>query len=115
MNFRRENRIKVIKGAILLALFIFTWSSSNLFYHSHIVNSEVVTHSHPYTNAGHSHSGVEMVTVAMLSLSVALIPWVALSLIFDNGGRKTENYQIFNVVDPFSGSLLSLRAPPAVC
>lgn len=115
VNFERHNRIRAIKAANLLALFIFIWCSSNLFSHTHIVNSEVVTHSHPYTSTGHSHSGLEFQTIAMLSLSLALVVWSVFHLACTNGVRKSENYQTFNVVSPFGGALHLLRAPPVFC
>ena len=115
VKFERTNKIRGLKAAFLLLLFFTIWSGSNLFYHSHIVNSEVVTHSHPYSNAGHTHTGGEMQMIAALSLSLVLVATAFWSAAPDGRHTKSEISLKFDIATPFTGSLHSLRAPPAVC
>ena len=115
VKFERTNKMRGLKAAFLLLLFFTIWSGSNLFYHSHIVNSEVVTHSHPYSNAGHTHSGMEMQMIAALSLSLVLVATAFWSAAPDGRSVKSEILLKFDIATLFNGSHRSLRAPPAVC
>ena len=115
VKFQKYDRSGAVKAASLLVLFISLWCSSNLFYHTHLVDSEVVTHSHPYTSASHTHSGVEIQTIALLSFSVAILVLSMVLLLIDIRVKISENYNKFYNADPFSGALHSFRAPPAVC
>lgn len=115
VKFGRKNRFRVACASFLMALFLSLWCSSNLFFHAHIINNQVITHSHFSSEAGHSHSGAEFTVISMISLSFALLAGAFLMLIFGVKGKKSENFQNFNVADLYTGSICSLRAPPAGC
>lgn len=102
-------------ASLMLVLFLSLWSISNLFYHTHVVDSEIITHSHPYTGASHSHSGSEYQTISLLSLGLVSLSFMALYLLEPCRICRTlsickEEIKIFS---PEDSSLL--RAPPAVC
>jgi hypothetical protein len=52
----------------LLLLFLAYFGSTNLFYHSHIINGSLVTHSHPYSGEAnqHTHSTESLFVIHLL-------------------------------------------------
>ena len=115
MKFGGINRFRVAGASFLMVLFLSLWCSSNLFFHTHIVNNQLITHSHFSSEAGHSHSGAEFTVISMLSLSLALMAGAILLLSFGVKGKISENFYNFNIAELFTGSIRSLRAPPACC
>ncbi|MBO5804458.1 MAG: hypothetical protein J6S16_05010 [Bacteroidales bacterium] len=115
MKLGGNNRFRVAGASFLMVLFLSLWCSSNLFFHTHIVNNQLITHSHFSSEAGHSHSGAEFTVISMLSLSLALMAGVILLLSFGVKWEKSKNFQNFNTADLYTGSIRSLRAPPAGC
>jgi hypothetical protein len=71
MNYLR-NKIPVFWRFLLLILFMGYYSSITLFYHAHLVNGEIIVHSHPFskTKQGpfqpHSHSSAAYVLIQHL-------------------------------------------------
>ena len=69
------DNIKRIISACLLALFVSYVANTTLFIHTHIVDGQLVTHSHPYRgapdNPGHGHSSAQFQTIVQLSLLLA--------------------------------------------
>jgi hypothetical protein len=55
----------------LLLLFIGYYGCITLFYHSHLVNGHIITHSHPYKHSSpfekHSHSGKAYLLIDQLN------------------------------------------------
>lgn len=51
----------------LLLLFMGYYGSITLFPHSHIVNGDLVTHSHPYSSSNHSHSASQLQQLSSLT------------------------------------------------
>lgn len=63
-------------AAMLLTIFLAYLATSTLFPHAHLLNGEVLTHSHPYEgtpdNPGHSHSQAELQLIDSLTKYVAV-------------------------------------------
>jgi hypothetical protein len=61
---------------LLLAVFCSYMVSITCFAHSHVINGQLVTHSHPYKGApdspGHSHTAAQFISIALLSHFVSL-------------------------------------------
>lgn len=56
-----------------VVLFAYMWSSNHLFTHKHIVNNNIVSHSHPYSqNRTHDHSSSELNFYSAIALLVVL-------------------------------------------
>ncbi|MDR0714284.1 MAG: hypothetical protein LBF89_08520 [Bacteroidales bacterium] len=75
MNKTIRNK-KWLPACFLLVLFCSYMVSITCFVHSHVVNGQFVTHSHPYKgtpdNPGHSHTAAQFVSIAFLSHFVTL-------------------------------------------
>ena len=67
---------KRVIASFLLILFIGYVSSITLFQHGHIVNGQLIAHSHPYCDASdtgrHIHTSFEFITIAALSVLLML-------------------------------------------
>ena len=70
-----KNQISVFFRFLLLILFIGYYSSITLFYHTHLVNGEIIVHSHPFSKTkqgpfqSHSHSSAAYVLIQHLMLA----------------------------------------------
>ena len=86
----------------------------SLCLHTHVVDSKVITHSHPYKTSSHTHSGIEFVLLKSLSDFTALIS--------DENPDITLYSALFcEILTPYSAhvesfflTLASLRAPPFI-
>lgn len=111
MNLTRHTRTAT--ACLLLILFMGLWASSNLFIHTHIVNSQLVTHSHPFSHkTTHSHSGAELnllaayARLAFLSCGLSLLALPAVrknKLLYCSTLKNQTSYY---------GTCRCLRAPP---
>ncbi len=63
----RRERNKYLLSFCLLALYVAFQACVSVFPHEHILNGEKLVHSHPYSNANHSHTADQAVTIARLS------------------------------------------------
>jgi hypothetical protein len=67
---------KCFLADLLLVVFCSYMISISCFTHSHIVNGQLLTHSHPYkgtsANPEHSHTTAQFVSIALLSHFVTL-------------------------------------------
>lgn len=52
-------------GVVLLLIFLSFYSSSNLFWHTHIVGDQKVVHSHPFENSTHTHTASQLLTIGI--------------------------------------------------
>ncbi|MGP1420307.1 MAG: hypothetical protein ACTTKI_01785 [Tannerella sp.] len=74
--------IKKITTVWLLILFIGYAGCTSLFYHTHRINGQWITHSHPYSDApdtgNHIHTSIGFVTIASLNawLILAFLPGI---------------------------------------
>ena len=114
VNFRGVNRARGVFAVIFLTLFLFLWSSSNLFYHSHVVDNKTITHSHPYSTSEHTHNILEIQLINLFSFDLALLLVFCLLFVPIEFGYNrivlSKNHLVYN----FVGALFSLRAPPAI-
>lgn len=79
MIYKKNIALK-IKGITLLLLFVGYFIGINFFPHKHIIDGEVVIHSHPFsTSENHTHSAGTVQLIQLLSVCVTKI--VALSYV----------------------------------
>ena len=86
----------------------------SLCLHTHIIDSKVITHSHPYKTSSHTHSGIEFVLLKSL--------FDFLALISDQNLDITYYFALFcEILIPYSAhvesfflTLASFRAPPFI-
>ncbi len=111
----RTERSKYYVSLCLLVLYVVFQAGISVFPHEHILNGEKLVHSHPYSNANHSHTADQAVTIARLSSVQTLEAQSAFSqevdlpvlyaLEFNEDSSKPKAPQTYCV---------GLRAPP-VC
>ncbi len=109
----REGRGKYLVSLCLLVLYVVFQAGITVFPHEHILNGEKFVHSHPYSNANHSHTSDQVLTIARLSSVQTLEAQFACSqevelhalyaLDFNEDSSKPKAPQIYCV---------GLRAPP---
>lgn len=76
--------LRNISAFFLLVLFMGFWSSTHLFYHTHIVDGQIIVHSHPFGNSTAGHTGQELKLISILSVFLATPP--------DCGGLLPEHF-----------------------
>ena len=106
-------------GAALLMIFAAYFVSITFFTHSHLVDGQIITHSHPYTQApdtgSHTHTSVQFQTIAHLSVLLMLAAtffFIASCTAAGTTGRvhfSLPPLRVEAICRP------SLRGPPAVC
>lgn len=99
----------------LLVLFIGFWSSTHLFYHTHIVDGQIIVHSHPFGNSSSGHTSQELKLISILSVFLAtppdcdgLLTGHFFSLVAQLYFPCTEGY-----IKDFPVHCNGLRAPPS--
>ena len=110
----KSSKIQHFVGVFMTLLMVSYLACLSLCLHTHVVDSKVITHSHPYKTSSHTHSGVEIVLLKTLSNFTALVsdenvdvkPYF--SLICE------VNSLVSLHVEPFYLAHLSLRAPPFI-
>ena len=110
----KNSKIQHFVGVFMTLLMVSYLACLSLCLHTHVVDSKVITHSHPYKTSSHTHSGVEIVLLKTLSNFTALVsdenvdvkPYF--SLICE------VNSLVSLHVEPFYLAHLSLRAPPFI-
>lgn len=60
---KRDTALRMFSAA-MLAMFMFFIAGTSLFTHRHTVDGVTFAHSHPYACPGHTHSGVQIVSLA---------------------------------------------------
>lgn len=81
-------KLRSIIGYLLLFLFIGYYSSITLFWHAHRIGNEVITHSHPFNTADHSHTTAQFALIKMLSTTVGLLTLAGFILAKLYSGKK---------------------------
>ena len=110
----KSSKIQHFVGVFMSLLMVSYLACLSLCLHTHVVDSKVVTHSHPYKTSSHTHSGVEIVLIKSLSDFTALI-----------SGENVDVTPYFSLfcefftpsslhVESFFLTLSSLRAPPVI-
>ena len=109
---------KRLIASFLLILFMGYVSSVSLFQHGHIVNGQLIAHSHPYSDTSetgqHTHTSCEFITIAALSvLQILAVSLGFLLILFAVQLLKKVNLEDSTTLirTPFT---LFLRGPP-VC
>ncbi len=108
----KNSRIQHFVGVFMTLLMVSYLACLSLCLHTHVVDSKVITHSHPYKTSSHTHSGIEFVLLKSLSDFTALIS--------DENADITPYFALFCEfitpsslhVESFFLTLSSLRAPP---
>lgn len=106
-------RYKGVIAVLLLALFAFMWSSSHFFPHKHIIGSQIITHSHPYSHGRtHDHSSNEinlLSHIAQLAFVIGAI--LSFGLLFGQH-YVVLNHRTVDFIVTFSGNRRLHRGPP---
>jgi hypothetical protein len=113
----RIQKINRLFAVLLCVLFCGYMLSITCFPHSHIVDGQLVTHSHPYKNTpdnpGHSHTNAQLAFIELLSHFVTSgITFAGLLCLFSGKGIVRYLFYLSSCtqaqIRPYS-----LRAPPA--
>ncbi len=114
MNFSQT--LKKVTAGWFLILFMGYASCTTFFYHTHRINGQWITHSHPYADApdtgDHTHALSEFATIALLSAFImpaacsALFckPFILLAAVIDGWLARISLVR--------KAITLSLRGPP---
>lgn len=108
-NAKRNN----VLALLMTLLFTAYYGSMTLFPHVHYIGNTVIRHSHPYTNASHTHNSNTVTLLQELSQIILTIPGAAVLLAaFRNliiiTAEKIEQRYIYKTY-----SIYLLRGPPA--
>ncbi|MDR2533550.1 MAG: hypothetical protein LBC81_02045 [Tannerellaceae bacterium] len=113
-----KDNIKRIISACLLAVFVSYVANTTLFVHTHIVDGQLVTHSHPYRGApdspGHGHSSTQLQTIAQLSLLLAYAAPAVIFACFLAGKRSLRNLSVTSHKANNKVYSFCLRGPPVL-
>ncbi len=107
-------RGKYFLSLCLLVLYVVFQAGITVFPHEHILNGEKLVHSHPYSNANHSHTSDQAVTIARLSSVQTLEAHTSEIQILDLPLLYDLEYGVcsFSIISQHT-RCISLRAPPA--
>ena len=110
MNLRKRQLL----GFLFFFLFAIYWCGITCFTHSHVENGVVIVHSHPFTDAHHTHTGSQYETIFYLThfFSLSSTPYAFEGMVLF--ALLLTPYFIRNVRVAVQGrkSVLFLRAPP---
>jgi hypothetical protein len=115
----RSKYLHLGSGLLMLMLFLGYETEISLFSHKHVVDGQVIVHSHFYSgsadNPQHNHTSQQFSTISALSLFVSLAAGMVLfSFVVSRISHKIETIYLSHVEQ--SNSLyISLRAPPVLC
>lgn len=108
----QNNRIKYLVGAFLTMLMVSYFACLSLCLHTHVIDSKVVTHAHPYKSSSHTHSGAEIVLIQQFTSFKALISTENVSLKPFFSKISEINCFILLFFEFHHLTQTSLRAPP---
>ncbi len=109
----RTGKNKHFISICLLVLYLVFQAGISVFTHVHILNGEKLVHSHPYSNANHTHTSDQAIAIARLSSAqtlkaeTAVFREVHLPMLY----ALTFNTDSFSTKVPHA-HCVSLRAPP---
>ena len=103
-------------GLFLILVYAFFFASTNLFYHTHQLADYKLTHSHPFSIPGHSHTANQILLINLID-SADLQESAELSVPDAAPGFSCPEIYDNRTDDVLSGVIFfnSLRAPPASC
>ena len=106
-------RFRRIAALLLFTLFAFYFTSVNLLYHTHVVDGERITHSHPAPGKHHQHSAKNINLIAQLAMYIAVVAAVAAILAFVVFAVRDEQKPLERCYENRAVCRLYLRGPPA--
>lgn len=113
---RFVDRLKRVLAGWLFVLFVGYVGSMTLFYHTHVINGQMVSHSHPYRQApdtgSHTHTSSEFALIAHLSviLMLAAVFCCAAKLFANRGEEHTVPVPV--PIRDRQPLVTALRGPP---
>ena len=110
----KSNTTKQYLGIILTLLIASYFVCLSQCLHTHIVDSKLITHSHPYKTASHTHSGAEVLLIKTLSNFETEILTHNIDISPDLSLISETNNIIYPHVEQIYFAHLSLRAPPSI-
>lgn len=115
---RINNISKRLFAALMLLLFVEYMLGATVFIHQHIIDGEVVTHSHIFfgttKSPNHTHTSQQINLISALSVVKILAVAIALfCVILTAVGRRVVVY-IIHIFKRRLRHIISLRAPPAL-
>lgn len=75
-----KNKVRSTVSYLLLFLFIGYYGSITLFWHTHRQGTEIILHSHPFNNQGHTHTAAQYNLIKILSSTSGFIALAGLLL-----------------------------------
>lgn len=108
----KSSRIQRFVGVFMALLMVSYFACLSLCLHTHVVDSKVVTHAHPYKSSSHTHSGAEIILLKQFASFKALIPAENVSTEPYFAQISEVNTFISLIFEPHYLTLTSLRAPP---
>ncbi|MDR1338594.1 MAG: hypothetical protein LBK58_00810 [Prevotellaceae bacterium] len=113
------HRGKRLFAGFLLTLFCSYMAGITCFVHSHVVDGQLITHSHPYRgtpdNPGHSHTGSQFLLIELLSF-IEMLSAASAGLIHVYFDRITvRKLSCVFVCGQMRIHPHALRAPPLPC
>jgi len=114
----------ILKKWFLLLLFLGYYSCISLFYHSHIIDGVIISHSHPYRNSqekkwpnsSHRHSSTTLILIKCLNE-------INHDTVFEDIRISVPEFLFIAFTEAFSANAVASdlyfvspsRAPPAQC
>ena len=75
LKIKMKRLLRNIGALFLFVLFTEFWCSTHLFYHSHVVDGQVIVHSHPFEDEGENqHTQQELKLISILSAFLSTLP-----------------------------------------
>lgn len=116
----KKTEVNKFRCIILLTLFIGFFGSNLFFNHSHIVDGNIIVHSHPFKTGSdgkplHSHPKSTYVLIQILNASIFIATLTAsLASAFNVFFRKILFISYIPVLSKHKYLLLEKRGPPSV-
>lgn len=110
MYSAKRNKVLSLLMTLIFAAY---YGSMTLFPHVHYIGDTVIRHSHPYTNASHTHNSNTITLLSELSLILLTIPGAAVlpaafRKLIRISAEKMEQRYVYKTY-----SIYLLRGPPA--
>jgi len=107
-------KTKKILSFFLVALFMSYYASTTFFFHSHDCKNGIVTHSHPYTSATHTHSANALQLIESLTTTFFVLGGVVFAIMLFLISREfLYSFYKQHTLNSLIGSN-PLRAPPVL-
>lgn len=102
-------------GISLVVVYAMFFASTNFFYHSHHFADFKLVHSHPFNNAGHSHTANQIALIALVDSEIYQESAIVTAPAFVPVQLGDEICRLYDgQLVCASLQSVSLRAPPAL-